>query len=110
MTQRSQQTMHHASHRTRQAIGRGVVVALIAALGVALFRPKPPRPPTSISRVAELETYLQALTSYGTAPGLSLAVVKDGRLVYARGFGHADTPRGLAATAATSYGWWSMTK
>jgi CubicO group peptidase (beta-lactamase class C family) len=39
-----------------------------------------------------------------------LAVLKDGRLVYARGFGNADTPRGLAATGATSYGWWSMTK
>jgi CubicO group peptidase (beta-lactamase class C family) len=102
--------MRYASHRTRRAIGRGVVVALIAALGVAIFRPKPPRPPTSISSVAELEAYLLALTSYGTPPGLSLAVLKDGRLVYARGFGNADTPRGLAATAATSYGWWSMTK
>ena len=46
----------------------------------------------------------------GTPPGLTLAVVKDDRLVYARGFGQADTPRGLAATADTAYGWWSMTK
>jgi D-alanyl-D-alanine carboxypeptidase len=102
--------MRHASHRTRRAIGRGIVVALIAALGVAIFRPKPPRPPASVASVAELETYLQALTSYGTPPGLSLAVVKDGHLVYARGFGHADTPRGIRATSATTYGWWSMTK
>ena len=102
--------MRYASHRTRRVIGRGVVVALIAALGVAILRPKPPRPPASISGVAELEAYLLALTSYGTPPGLSLAVVKDGHLVHARGFGQADTPRGLAATADTSYGWWSMTK
>jgi D-alanyl-D-alanine carboxypeptidase len=102
--------MHQYSHRTRWAIGHGVVLALVAALVVALLRPRPPRPPASVANVAELEAYLLALTSYGTPPGLTLAVVKDGHLVYARGFGQADTPRALAATADTSYGWWSMTK
>jgi CubicO group peptidase (beta-lactamase class C family) len=37
-------------------------------------------------------------------------VVKDGTLVYARGFGLSDGPGRIAATPHTVYGWWSMTK
>jgi CubicO group peptidase (beta-lactamase class C family) len=89
---------------------RIIVLALVALLAGVLLRPKPPRPPTTITTVAELEAYLHALTAFGTPPGLSLVVVKDGRVVYQRGFGLADGPRQLAATAETPYGWWSMTK
>ena len=42
--------------------------------------------------------------------GLSLAVVKDGRIVYARGFGARDLKAGLPATPDTLYGIGSITK
>jgi CubicO group peptidase (beta-lactamase class C family) len=93
-----------------RVIIRICVVALAAAIGVVVLRPKPPRPPTTITTMAELDAYLTALTTFGTPPGLSLVVVKDGVVVYARGFGHADTPHQRAAGPETVYGWWSMTK
>jgi CubicO group peptidase (beta-lactamase class C family) len=43
-------------------------------------------------------------------PGLSIAVVKGERLVWARGFGSADLATPTRATAQTSYLWFSMTK
>lgn len=96
--------------RASRAVGRGIIVTLLIALGVALLRPRPPRPPTAVTSIAQLEGYLKALTAFGTPPGLSLVVVKDGRVVYQRGFGLADGPRRRAARAETPYGWWSMTK
>jgi CubicO group peptidase (beta-lactamase class C family) len=96
--------------KTGRIVGRVFVVVLVAAVGVALLRPKPPRPPATVTSVAELEAYLDALTAFGTPPGLSLAVVKEGQVVYQRGFGLADAPKQVAATPQTVYGWWSMTK
>jgi CubicO group peptidase (beta-lactamase class C family) len=43
-------------------------------------------------------------------PGLSIAVVRGGEVVYARGFGFRDVERGLAATPRTVYGIGSVTK
>ena len=43
-------------------------------------------------------------------PGLSIAVVKGERLVWARGFGIADLATSTTATSQTSYLWFSMTK
>jgi CubicO group peptidase (beta-lactamase class C family) len=43
-------------------------------------------------------------------PGLSIAVVKGQRLVWARGFGVVDLATATRATAQTSYLWFSMTK
>ena len=43
-------------------------------------------------------------------PGLSIAVVKGERLVWARGFGFADLVTSTRATSQTAYLWFSMTK
>ena len=43
-------------------------------------------------------------------PGLSMAVVQDGRVVMARGFGYADREAEVAATAETIYPIGSITK
>ena len=90
----------------------GGVAALGAttAAGVVVMRSRPPKPPASVASITEMETYLNALTAFGTPPGLSLVVVKDGKVVYQRGFGLADGPRNKVATPDTVYGWWSMTK
>jgi CubicO group peptidase (beta-lactamase class C family) len=44
------------------------------------------------------------------APGISLAVVGDGRTLLSRGFGMADLARGIPATADTVYAVGSITK
>ena len=91
-------------------VGGIFALVLIAVAGIAILRPAPPRPPAHITSVAELDTYLDMLTTFGTPPGLSLVVLKDDRVVYQRGFGLADGPKQSAATPETVYGWWSMTK
>jgi len=45
-----------------------------------------------------------------TAPSVSVAVVQDGRLVYAQAFGQADIAKGRAADAATRYAVGSISK
>lgn len=60
--------------------------------------------------IVELETYLHALVESGKPPGMSLIVVKDGKIIYEKGFGWADEPRGIASTSESVYHWWSLTK
>lgn len=85
-----------------------VLVLLIGSF--FLLRPKPPRPPESVERVVEIETYLNDLVTFGTPPGISLVVVKNGKMVYSHGFGLADGPNNVPATPDSVYHWWSMTK
>jgi CubicO group peptidase (beta-lactamase class C family) len=91
-----------------------IIVVLVVLFGVAYLTlaPKPLKPPQEVSNLAELEAYLEDLTGHNadSPPGLSLVVAKDGAIVYQQGFGLADGPRGIAATADTVYNQWSMVK
>jgi len=89
-----------------------VLVGLLIAAGVGLYvlMPKAPKPPAKLTDVDDLETYLQRVVAAERPPGLSVAVVKDGQMVYANGFGIADGPRNVKTTSDTVYHWWSMTK
>ena len=95
-------------------VARVVLVAvglMLAAVGVAYaFSPHPPSTPKQVKDLAQMETYLEKLVASGSPPGLSIAVVKDGQMVYNRAFGMADTPLNKPATVNTVYHWWSMTK
>jgi CubicO group peptidase (beta-lactamase class C family) len=46
----------------------------------------------------DIETIVRNFMTRFSVPGLSLAITKDGRLVYARGFGQANTATGEAVT------------
>jgi CubicO group peptidase (beta-lactamase class C family) len=88
-----------------------IVLSLILLLaGCAILQPRPPKPPESVSSIAEAEAYLNSLVEFGIPPGVSLVVVKDGLIVYSQGFGYADGPNQIPATPATIYKWFSMTK
>ena len=91
-----------------------IIVVLVVLFGVAYLTlaPKPLKPPQAVSNLAELEAYLDDLTGHNadSPPGLSLVVVKDGAIVYQSGFGLADGPRGIPATADSVYNQWSMVK
>lgn len=90
--------------------GGAVLLLILAGIVLYALAPHPPKPPTSVNSVAELDAYLNALVESGDPPGLSLAVVKNGVLVYSRAFGLADGPNRVPATPDTVYRWWSMTK
>lgn len=88
------------------------IISLLISIIVDSFRskPKPPQPPESVSDLSEIEAHLEALVEFGTPPGLSVAVVKDGNIAYTKAFGLADTPNNIPATLDTVYKWWSVTK
>jgi CubicO group peptidase (beta-lactamase class C family) len=91
---------------------------LLATLGVVLaaagilyiFAPHPPATPKSRQEITQLENYLQQLVASGAPPAISIAVVKDGEVVYDKAFGMANAPAAQIATPETVYHWWSMTK
>jgi len=83
---------------------------LLATIGSTLFGPKSPKPPQSVSSIAELEAYLNKLVEFGAPPGLSLAVAKDSAMVYNKAFGLADGPNRVAANPETVYQWMSLSK
>ncbi len=74
------------------------------------FAPHPPATPKEVKDIAQLESYLEKLVASSSPPGLSIAVVKNGQLVYNWAFGMADRPKQMPATVNTVYHWWSMTK
>jgi D-alanyl-D-alanine carboxypeptidase len=67
-------------------------------------------PPKTIASINEFETYLNNLVESGTPQGMSLVVVKNGKVIYNKGFGWADRPREIEATSESIYHWWSITK
>jgi len=57
-----------------------------------------------------IETYVPAAMRAGGIPGLSIAVVRDGAVIYEEGFGSRDPAKSLPATPNTLYGIGSCTK
>jgi len=57
-----------------------------------------------------LESKVESLREALEIPGLSAAVIHNGDLIWARGFGTADVEHGIEATAETPYGLASVTK
>jgi CubicO group peptidase (beta-lactamase class C family) len=62
------------------------------------------------SRLAQLETLLENLRQELKIPALSAAVVKDQKIVWAKGFGFADLENKIPATEHTPYHLASLTK
>lgn len=57
-----------------------------------------------------IEGYVPEAMREGKVPGFSIAVVQDGEIVYAQGFGVRDRAKSLPATPDTLYGIGSCTK
>jgi CubicO group peptidase (beta-lactamase class C family) len=57
-----------------------------------------------------LETWFESVIDYDRIPGISLAIVHDQELVYAKGFGYIDDKQKVKATPGTIYSICSITK
>ncbi len=68
-----------------------------------LLSPRPVDP-------AQVDRFVQAYMEYLKIPGLSLALIKDGAIVYHRGFGIKSTATGEKVTDSTLFEAASMTK
>jgi len=89
------------------------LLALLAACGGESSAPLTPQLPAGSSfeaRIARLESELDALRLRQSVPGLSAAVVRDGAVAWAHGYGQADVERGVPAAADTPYRIASLTK
>jgi CubicO group peptidase (beta-lactamase class C family) len=95
--------------------GLGVLLVLIGLGAIVTYANRPPfltapARPAAVGTIDDFEDYVHRLIASGDPPGVSVVVVKDGTVVYAKGFGRADGPRDVAATPDTVYRWWSVTK
>jgi len=80
---------------------------LFAAHLVPVDRPSEPLDPDTITR---FEKTLDGIRERLKIPAMSCAIVKDQKVVWARGFGYADLEKKIPATEHTSYHLASLTK
>ena len=89
-----------------------VIAALslcLGATGCAFLPPKLVLPDT-VATVEQLEPYLEDAVSSKTPPSVSVGVVRDGKVAYAKSFGYSDSLATVEASPDTVYQWWSLTK
>jgi CubicO group peptidase (beta-lactamase class C family) len=90
---------------------------LLLSLSIILLLGSPARAQTSVAQHPEvegaiklLEAWIETQMAYRGQPGISVGVVYDQKLVWARGFGYADVEKKIPATPATIYRMASVTK
>lgn len=92
-------------------MSRTPVLALLVALSFACassHAPPPPPPPPVTLQIDPIESLFADYS--GAAPGASVIVIQDGRVVLSRAYGTADIKTGVAATPRTDYRLASVTK
>jgi CubicO group peptidase (beta-lactamase class C family) len=97
--------------------GLVALILTVAVLGQALFvratgahtadRSEQPSEP---ARIARFETLLESLRQELKIPAYSAAIVKDQKVIWAKGFGYADVENKIPATEHTAYHLASLTK
>lgn len=85
-------------------------MVIVVVFGLYILRPKAPMPAENLNHIGEMEAYFDQVVAAEHPPGLSVAVVKNGEIVYANGFGTVDESRNRVASQDTVYHWWSITK
>ena len=66
--------------------------------------------PSESARLAQLETALESLRQELKIPAYSAAIVKNQKVIWAKGFGYADVENKIPATEHTAYHLASLTK
>ncbi|HET6977240.1 MAG TPA: serine hydrolase [Pyrinomonadaceae bacterium] len=66
--------------------------------------------PSDSARIASLETQLESLRQELKIPAYSAAIVKNQKVIWAKGFGYADLENKIPATEHTAYHLASLTK
>jgi CubicO group peptidase (beta-lactamase class C family) len=66
--------------------------------------------PSESARIARLETLLESLRQELKIPAYSAAIVKNQKVIWAKGFGYADVENKIPATEHTAYHLASLTK
>ena len=89
------------------------VILLLSSLVVpslAWCQPAPAHQPWVADRIRLFEAWVESQMAYRGQPGLSIGIVHDQELVWAKGFGLADRERAIPATPDTRFRIASITK
>jgi CubicO group peptidase (beta-lactamase class C family) len=89
-----------AQQRTRLAV---LAAILVLALVPARGQQQHPSVLTPGGTLPTLESYLEALRQQSGIPGMSAAVVRDGAIIWEKGYGFQDVAGRLRATPDTPY-------
>jgi CubicO group peptidase (beta-lactamase class C family) len=89
---------------------RILMVCLVTVLMAGCSSPATTQEEADTEPLDTFETELEDLRQEMKIPGMSAAVIKDGELVWARGFGYADVENQIPATPETPYHLASVTK
>ena len=101
-----------AGATTRPRLARAPLLLLLLSLLAppALAQPKIDPPDTYLEVTRRLEPWIAAELQQKGIPALSIALVDDQKIVWARGFGFADVAKQIPATANTVYRVGSVSK
>ncbi len=98
-----------------KAPGLVALILAVAVLGQVLFvratgAHTPDGTDSESARIARFETLLDSLRQELKIPAYSAAIVKDQKVIWAKGFGYADFENKIPATEHTAYHLASLTK
>src|SRR5688500_1372074 len=100
-----------------KAPGVIALIMTVAVVGLALFfratgghTADRIEQPSESARIARFETLLESLRQELKIPAYSAAIVKDQKVIWAKGFGYADVENKIPATEHTAYHLASLTK
>ncbi|HEX3144315.1 MAG TPA: serine hydrolase [Pyrinomonadaceae bacterium] len=94
-----------------KATGSVALILTMAVLGQTLFGRATVADTNDFSaKIARFETVLEAVRQELKIPAYSAAIVKDQRVIWAKGFGYADIENKIPATEHTPYHLASLTK
>lgn len=103
--------MHSRLRAARRSPAPAARVAFTAILATALATPaaiQAQRPPAAAFNDAR--AFIERAMKESNLPSVSVAVAKDGEIIYAEGFGYADLDRRIPATPNTMYSLASISK
>ena len=93
--------------------GLVALIVTVALLGQALFvhaTGAHTADGSESAQIARFETQLESLRQELKIPAYSAAIVKDQKVIWAKGFGYADVENKIPATEHTAYHLASLTK
>jgi CubicO group peptidase (beta-lactamase class C family) len=83
-----------------------IVLVILLSLPVQV----PAQTPSAPANFAGFDSFVEQVMKDWKVPGLALAVVKDGQIVYAKGYGYRDVKNGLKVTPDTLFAIGSCSK
>jgi CubicO group peptidase (beta-lactamase class C family) len=92
----------------------GIVIAILTCLFLSVLRSAGAQaagPPASpLPRLQGFDAFVNGVMAEWKVPGLAIAVIQDGRVIYASGFGFRDLEKKLPVTPRTIFGIGSCSK